>query len=232
MARCCPGRNQGQPADLNGKARNAQQHGSVPLRRVRAGEVRVRTFSTNSGPATTRRSPGSRPHPHDRWSQSRQEHALVSWRWLLQAGRARRKKEATYDLGHHSPADAQRLRRGRCQDRRPYAPRQAGGAIARPAMEGHGWRIPSKRGTAGPHRGHIGATNDRTAADNNGHSRPAVALFTGHTLPPAAGRRDRSGLSDTEGAGGSTPPAPTTPAVSSAFAATSSLWWTWTGREQ
>ena len=80
--------------------------------------------------------------------------------------------------------------------------------------------------------GHIGATNDRTAADNNGHSRPAVALFTGHTLPPAAGRRDRSGLSDTEGAGGSTPPAPTTPAVSSAFAATSSLWWTWTGREQ
>jgi hypothetical protein len=154
------------------------------------------------------RSPGSRPHPHDRWSQSRQERALVSWRWLLQAGRARRKKEATYDLGHHSPADSQRLRRGRCQDRRPYAPRQAGGAIARPAMEGHGWRIPSKLGTAGPHRGHIRATDDRTAADNNGHSRPALALFTGHTPPPAAGRRDRGGLSDTEEAASAGTPCP------------------------
>jgi hypothetical protein len=121
------------------------------------------------------------------------------------------------DLGHHSPADSQRLRRGRCQDRRPYAPRQAGGAIARPAMEGYGWRIPSKLGTAGPHRGHIRATNDRTAADNNGHSRPALALLTGHTPPSAAGRRDRSGLSDTEGVTGSNPVAPTIPLLSRAF---------------
>jgi hypothetical protein len=82
-----------------------------------------------------------RPHPHNRWSQSRHERALVPYCWTLQAGRARRKKEATCDLDHHSPADPRRLRCGWSQDRGPYVARQAGGAIARPAMEGHGWRI-------------------------------------------------------------------------------------------
>jgi hypothetical protein len=99
-----------------------------------------------------------RPHPHNRWSQSRHERALVPYCWTLQAGRARRKKEATCDLDHHSPADPRRLRRGWSQDRGPYVARQAGGAIARPAMEGHGWRIAFQARDPGPHWGHIRAT--------------------------------------------------------------------------
>ena len=79
--------------------------------------------------------------------------------WYCSAGcRARRKKEATYDLDHRSPADPRCLRRGLSQDRGPHVARQAGGAAARPAMEGHGWRIgfqaPDRWATSGPHLGH------------------------------------------------------------------------------
>ena len=84
---------------------------------------------------------GAPASPARQVSQSRHERALIPWSWLLQAGRARRRREATCDLDHHSPADPRRVRRGWSQDRGPYVARQAGGAIARPAMEGHGWRI-------------------------------------------------------------------------------------------
>jgi hypothetical protein len=59
-----------------------QQHAGVPLRSVRAGEVRCEKFLYElmagpagglrppSGPATTRRSPWSRPHPQSKASQS------------------------------------------------------------------------------------------------------------------------------------------------------------------
>ena len=68
--------------------------------------------------------------------------AVRSAPWYCGAGCwAGRKKEATYDLDCCSPADPWCLRRRLSQDRGPHVARQAGGAIARPAMEGHGWRI-------------------------------------------------------------------------------------------
>jgi hypothetical protein len=54
---------------------------------------------------------------------------------------ARRKKEASYGLDHHSLADPWRLRRGLSQDRGTHVARQAGRGAARPTMEGHGRRI-------------------------------------------------------------------------------------------
>ena len=77
---------------------------------------------------------------------------------------ARRRKEATCDLDHHSPPDPRRLRHRWSQDRGPYVARQAGGAIARPAMEGHGWRIASKLPDPGPHWA--------TSGPHPGHERP------------------------------------------------------------
>jgi hypothetical protein len=56
----------------------------VPLRRVRAGEIRCEEFLYElkagpagglrppSGPATTRRSPGNRPHPPPGWNDTHQ----------------------------------------------------------------------------------------------------------------------------------------------------------------
>jgi hypothetical protein len=149
-----------------------------------------------------------RPHPHNRWSQSRHERALVPYCWTLQAGRARRKKEATCDLDHHSPADPRRLRRGWSQDRGPYVARQAGGAIARPAMEGHGWRIAFQARDPGPHWGHIRATTTGSQRTTVTIGRASTQLSR-HTPPPAAGRRGLSQLSDTEGVTGSNPVAPT-----------------------
>jgi len=45
------------------------------------------------------------------------------------------------------------------------------------------------RAVAGPRRGHIWATNDRTAADNTGHYRSASAELTGQPPPGTAGHR-------------------------------------------
>jgi hypothetical protein len=59
---------------------------------------------------------------------------------------------ATCELDHHAPADPRRRRRGWPQDRGPHVARQAGGATARPAMEGHGWRIASWPPDPGPRR--------------------------------------------------------------------------------
>jgi hypothetical protein len=57
-------------------------------------------YTLKAGPAGSRPRVGShtavtgnRPHPHERWSQSRHEHALVLWCWPLQAGRSGREKE-------------------------------------------------------------------------------------------------------------------------------------------
>ncbi len=71
---------------------------------------------------------------------------------------------------------------------------------------------PSKLGTAGPHRGHIRATNDRITADNHGQHRPLIRPAHRAHSPIAAGHRDRPAVPDTEEDGGSTPPASTTPA--------------------
>ena len=146
---------------------------------------------------------GAPASPARQVSQSRHERALIPWCWLLQAGRARRRREATCDLDHHSPADPRRLRRGWSQDRGPYVARQAGGAIARPAMEGHGWRIAFQ---ARDPRGHIVATSGpRTTGSQRTRTATigrASARLTGRTPPPAAGRCDPAGLSDTEESSG------------------------------
>src|SRR5512132_4031674 len=66
-------------------------------------------------------------------------------------------------------------------------------------MEGHGWRIAFQ---ARHPLGHVGATSgpratgsQRTTPVNTG---PPSAEVTGHTPPPAAGRRDPPEISDTE----------------------------------
>jgi hypothetical protein len=76
--------------------------------------------------------------------------------------------------------------------------------------------------TASGWRGHIGATcgpqmtrSQRTTEVTTGAS---SAQLDWHTPPPVAGRRDPARLSDTEEDGGSTPPAPTTPALTRDFA--------------
>jgi hypothetical protein len=53
-------------------------------------------------------------------------------------------------------------------------------------------------GTAGPHRGHIRATDDQIAADNNGHHRTAIGPAQQASLLPTAGRRDSPAVPDTE----------------------------------
>jgi len=136
--------------------------------------------------------------------------------WLLQAGRARRKKEATCDLDHHSPADPRRLRRGWPQDRGPHVARQAGGGIARPAMEGHGWRIAFQ----GRDRwGHMGATSGprttRSQRTTTVTSGSASSQLTGQTWPSAAGCHRRSALSRAEEARDSNPLTSTPPLLTS-----------------
>jgi hypothetical protein len=59
-------------------------------------------------------------------------------------------------------------------------------------------RMGSLERTAGPHRGHIRATNDQIAVDNNGHSRPGIYPAHRSYSPTAAGHRDRRAISDTE----------------------------------
>ena len=120
--------------------------------------------------------------------------------WYCSAGcRARRKKEATYDLDHRSPADPRCLRRGLSQDRGPHVARQAGGAAARPAMEGHGWRIgfqaPDRRATSGATPGPRTTGPQGTTTVTPGL---ASAQLSRHTPPPTAARRGRSGLPRTE----------------------------------
>src|SRR5919107_6171937 len=60
------------------------------------------------------------------------------------------------------------------------------------------WIEPSELGTAGPHRGHIRATNDRIAADNSGHKRSR--FFAAHRPHSARRRRSRKrpAVPDTE----------------------------------
>jgi hypothetical protein len=53
-------------------------------------------------------------------------------------------------------------------------------------------------GTAGSHRGHIQATNDRIAADNNGSLAVRFLPVHQHIRPDGAGRRQRPEISDTE----------------------------------
>jgi hypothetical protein len=57
----------------------------------------------------------------------------------------------------------------------------------------------------GPHRGHIRATNNRIAADNPGHHRPAICPAQPAPSPPTAGRRDSPSLARTEEVRGSNP---------------------------
>jgi hypothetical protein len=56
---------------------------------------------------------------------------------------------------------------------------------------------------SGPHRGHTRVTNDRTAADNNGHHRPAIYPAQPPDSPSTAGRRDPTAISDREEDAGS-----------------------------
>jgi hypothetical protein len=57
---------------------------------------------------------------------------------------------------------------------------------------------PSKLGTAGPHRSHIRATNDRITADNSGHLRARISPAHQSDSGRFAGRRNPPRLSDTE----------------------------------
>jgi hypothetical protein len=56
-------------------------------------------------------------------------------------------------------------------------------------------RLPGRAFQARDRWGHIGATNDRIAADNSG---PASSQLTGHIRPDSAGRRKRPSLPDTD----------------------------------
>ena len=68
-------------------------------------------------------------------------------------------------------------------------------------------RLPSSE-PSGPHRGHIRATNDRTAAENTVITGRTTAQFTEQTRPSGAGRRALPRIPDTEEVIGSTPVAP------------------------
>jgi hypothetical protein len=56
----------------------------------------------------------------------------------------------------------------------------------------------SIHGTAGPHWGHIRATDDQIAADNNGHHRTAIGPAQQASLLPTAGPRNSPALPDTD----------------------------------
>ena len=73
---------------------------------------------------------------------------------------------------------------------------------------------PSKLWTAGPHRGHIQATNDRIAAEDNGRQRAESSQLISPIGPGVAGPRDPPKLSDREEVTGSNPVAPTILALS------------------
>jgi hypothetical protein len=69
--------------------------------------------------------------------------------------------------------------------------------------------------------------SQRTTAVSSG---PASCQLTGHIRPDSAGLRKGRAVPDTEEDGGSTPPAPTTPALSRAFTGLSvQLWIGWAG---
>ena len=67
----------------------------------------------------------------------------------------------------------------------------------------------------GPPWGRDRAVNGRNAADNHGQPQPSSVQLSTPPRPSTAGHGHQPIRPDTEGAGGSTPPAPTTPAVSS-----------------
>src|SRR5918996_2790405 len=76
-------------------------------------------------------------------------------------------------------------------------------------------------GPQGPHPGH----ERPDAADNHDHHRSGIRPGQRQDWPDLAGHHHRLALSDTEEDGGSTPPAPTTPAMSRAFGTCSSQLW-------
>jgi hypothetical protein len=111
---------------------------------------------------------------------------------------------------------------------RPALRAASGRPPARQRRDGHlAPAPPFSQAGAGPHRarhvvlarpwGHIGATHGRSATDNNGLQRSAVVPGQQPYPGTSAGRPRGPWLSDTEGAGGSTPPAPTTPVLTRAF---------------
>jgi hypothetical protein len=76
-------------------------------------------------------------------------------------------------------------------------------------------RCPARR----PDRwGRDRAVNDRNASDNHGQPQRSSSQLSNRVPPSTAGHRGQPIRPDTEGAGGSTPPAPTTPALTRAFA--------------